>query len=89
LAAVKEILANVEKGIFTNENKIDRTLEQLQQKVTILRQKLHKKEIQLNDLEQNESYQTAIATDDWNTYFETLKTDLTDEKQFWESKLAD
>jgi len=89
LAAVKEILANVEKGIFTNENKIDRTLEQLQQKVTILRQKLHKKEIQLNDLEQNESYQTAIATDDWNTYFETLKTDLTDEKQFWESKLTD
>jgi hypothetical protein len=90
LAAVKEILHNVEKGIFTKgKTEQQQTVEQLQQKVMLFRQKLHQKETQLQDLENNDSYQTAIKTEDWTTYFETLKTDLENEEIFWKSKLAD
>ena len=89
LAAVQEILNNVEKGIFTKGKTTTQTVEQLQQKVQLFRQKLQQKEAQLQTIENNDSYQTAINTDDWTTYFETLKTDLENEEKFWESKLAD
>jgi Leucine-rich repeat (LRR) protein len=86
LVVVKQVLATVEKGIFTNKNSTDPTLEQLQQKVTTLRQKLHLKEIQLDNFEQNESYQTVITIGDWTTYFGNLKIRLVGEKKIWESK---
>ena len=89
LAAVERIFTNVKNGIFTKADMTDRTLEQLQQQVTILRQKLQRKTEQLQTIENNDSYQTAINTEDWTTYFETLKTELIDEEAFWKSKLTD
>ena len=89
LAEVERIFNNVKNGIFIKADTTDQTLEQLQQQVTMLRQKLQRKTEQLQTIENNESYQTAINTADWTAYFEILKTDLTDEKAFWEAKLTD
>ncbi len=89
LKAVQEIFNNVKNGIFIKADTTDQTLEQLQQQVTLLRQKLQRKTEQLQTIENNDSYQTAINTADWTAYFEILKTDLTDEKAFWEAKLTD
>lgn len=89
LNAVQEIYNNVKNGIFTKVDTTDSTLEQLQQQVTTLRQKLRRKTEQLQTIDTNDSYQTAINTADWTAYFETLKTDLTDEKARWTAKLTD
>lgn len=89
LAAVERIFNNVKNGVFTKTDTTDRTLEQLQQQVTILRQKLQHKTAALQAVEDDDSYQTAVATEDWTVYFEALKVELEDEKERWESKLAD
>jgi len=88
LAEVERIFNEVKNGIFNKSDRTNRTLEQLKQKVAILRQKLNRKTQQLQTIEENNSFQTAINTDDWGIYFKNLQDELEDERKQWKEKLA-
>ena len=77
LKKVAEILANLEKGIFstskgdklTDKDKLRQTVNRLRGKVKIL-------ESEIISIKQSETLKTILDILDWNEYFSTTKEEL-------------
>ena len=76
---VKEILSDLEKGIFKPGSETALEKKELLLKVTLLRNLYEKLEKEVQNIKQNETYQQIIAIEDWGEYFESTKTTLLSE----------
>lgn len=76
LEKVKEILANLEKGIFLSNTDVTNEKEKLLILVRQLRIKRDHMEEELNAIRKSETYETVSSIDDWDEYFMNLKEKL-------------
>lgn len=79
LAKVKDILTNLEKGIFLNNADITNEKEKLLILVRQLRIKRDHMEEELDELRKSETYKTVSSIDDWDEYFKNLKEKLSNQ----------
>jgi len=76
LKKVKDILTNLEKGIFLNKSDTVNEKAKLLVLVQQLRIKRDQKEEELNMLKGSETYKTIATIEDWDEYFNTTKEKL-------------
>jgi len=76
LEKVKEILTNLEKGIFLSNTDVTNEKEKLLILVRQLRIKRDHMEQELDELRKSETYKTVTEIDDWDEYFHNLKEKL-------------
>jgi hypothetical protein len=76
LEKVKEILTNLEKGIFLSNTDVTNEKEKLLILVRQLRIKRDHMEQELDELRKSETYQTVSTIDDLDEYFHNLKEKL-------------
>ena len=79
LDKVKDILTNLEKGVFLSNTDVTNEKEKLLILVQQLRIKRDRMEEELNDLRNSETYNTVSSIDDWDEYFKNLKQKLTNQ----------
>ncbi len=80
LEEVREILISLEKGIKFDiaSDSID-DAEILKEKIDELKKKVQQEKVELDEIKNDESYEIIEELDDWDVYFEELKTNLEDE----------
>lgn len=76
LEKVKNILANLEKGVFLSNTDATNEKEKLLILVQQLRIKRDHMEEELDDLRKSETYETVSGIDNWDEYFKNLKEKL-------------
>ncbi|MGA3014482.1 MAG: phospholipase D-like domain-containing protein [Bacteroidales bacterium] len=76
LEKVKDILTNLEKGVFLSNTDITNEKEKLLILVQQLRIKRDHMEQELDELRKSETYKTVSSIDDWDEYFKNLKENL-------------
>jgi hypothetical protein len=76
LEKVKDILTNLEKGVFLSNTDIINEKEQLLILVRQLRIKRDHMEEELDELRKSETYKTVSSIDNWDEYFKNLKEKL-------------
>ena len=76
LGKVKEILTNLEKGIFLSNTDVTNEKEKLLIMVQQLRMKRDHMEKELYKLRKSETYNTVSTIDNWDEYFKNLKEKL-------------
>ena len=79
LKKVKDILTNLEKGIFLSKSDTVNEKAKLLVMVNQLRLKRDLIEEELNMLKASETYKTVANIDDWDEYFKTTKDKLNDQ----------
>jgi hypothetical protein len=76
LKKVKNILTNLEKGVFLSNTDATNEKEKLLILVQQLRIKRDHMEEELDDLRKSETYETVSGIDNWDEYFKNLKEKL-------------
>ncbi len=79
LKKVKEILTNLEKGVFLSNTDVTNEKEKLLILVQELRIKRDQMEEVLDDRRNSETYKTISGIDNWDEYFRNLKEKLNDQ----------
>ena len=79
LKKVKDILTNLEKGIFLSKSDTVNEKAKLLVMVNQLRLKRDLMEEELNMLKASETYKTIATIDDWDEYFKTTKEKLSEQ----------
>ena len=79
LKKVKDILTNLEKGIFLSKSDTVNEKAKLLVMVNQLRLKRDLMEEELNMLKASETYKTLATIDDWDEYFKTTKEKLSEQ----------
>lgn len=82
LAGVKKILESLEngRGFEVSSDRINNK-EQLKEKIKEYKANIANIESEIEEILQDETYQTITTLEDWDAYFEELKKDLEAEKQ--------
>lgn len=82
LAGVKKILESLEngRGFEVSSDRINNK-EQLKEKIKEYKANIANIESEIEEILQDETYQTITTLDDWDAYFDDLKNDLEAEKQ--------
>lgn len=82
LAGVQKILESLENGsgFEVSSDRINNQ-EQLKEKIKEYKANIANIESEIEEILQDETYQTITTLDDWDAYFEELKNDLETEKQ--------
>lgn len=87
LAEVQRILSELNQGMFKPRSETVSKAEQLKVIVQILKHKIEKVEQEIFAIKDSEDYQTISGIDDWNTYFEEIKTQLVEEIDYLEANV--
>lgn len=89
LKKVEEILADLQKGVFKARSESVSQSDKLKVIKNQLTQKLTDIQSIIDTIKQSQSYQTIIGIDDWDSYFETQKTELSKQKVLLQNELND
>jgi len=82
LPKVKEILYSLENGtVFERSSDAIEDKELLKAKIEEYKQNIKNVESELEEIKQDGTYQTIAKLDDWDEYFEELKSELEKEKE--------
>ena len=90
LKRVNEILNNLKKGILTTSNGVENSDKiKLRALANQLRSKIKDIENEIINIKQSEQYQAILEIEDWETYFEILKTQLNNELNLLKQEIED
>ena len=79
---VKEILLSLKTGTsFEVSSKTIEDKELLKQKIREYKQNIENLKSEIDEIKEDETYQTIVEIDDWDEYFEELKNELEIEKE--------
>ncbi|KRG33285.1 phospholipase D-like domain-containing protein [Psychrobacter sp. P11G3] len=85
LAEVKRILSELKQGMFKPRSETVSKADQLKVIIQILKHKIEKVEQELFAIKDSDDYQKISAINNWNAYFEEIKSQLIEEIDYLES----
>jgi hypothetical protein len=86
---VEAIHEHLKKGIFKYGYAEVKDASLLRAKVEALRYKLRQKETELEALHTSDAYKLSVEVEDLDAYFESQKTELTKEYEYWQERTGE
>lgn len=87
LNAVNEILADLQQGKFTKRSDTINEKEKLKAEIQKLKSKIAHLEAEIFAIKESEEYQTITEIEDWDDYFDDIRSQLMNEIERFETEL--
>lgn len=88
LNAVNEILADLQQGKFTKRSDTINEKEKLKAEIHKLKEKIAHLEAEIFAIKESEEYQTITEIEDWDDYFDDIRSQLMGEIERFETELG-